>query len=199
MIVRELAEACADDHEVRIAEQLGATNVLLVVRVDIARLFVCGEETMQLKPCFFAKIFASIGIDSSVRYSSSPATSTIFLPPPAPPGFAAISRYSCAEATEPRSARENRSCFMVGKKRREPIYRTKSPNRTRKMPAEHFFGYATNFRSRSVTSLRLKTPAATARVRFSQSSLSGWGFSPLSCRKTRHEPSAARLLPSING
>jgi len=40
----KLAEARADDHEIRIVEHLGAANVLLVVRVDVARLFIRGEE-----------------------------------------------------------------------------------------------------------------------------------------------------------
>jgi hypothetical protein len=44
MIVWELTEARADDHEVRIAEEFGAADVLLVVRVDVARLFVRGEQ-----------------------------------------------------------------------------------------------------------------------------------------------------------
>ena len=41
-----------------------------------------GNNTLHSNPCFWERIFASIGILSSVRYSSSPATSTMVLPPP---------------------------------------------------------------------------------------------------------------------
>ena len=72
------------------------------------------NSTMQLNPCVLAKIFASMGIVSSVRYSSSPATSTTVLPCPAPPGVAAISRYSCAEVKDATRARVRIRIFMVG-------------------------------------------------------------------------------------
>ena len=42
--VRKLAEARADDEQIRICEHLRTTDVLLIVRVDVARLFVRGEK-----------------------------------------------------------------------------------------------------------------------------------------------------------
>ena len=44
MLIWQLTEARTDDQEIRIRQHLGATDVLLVVRVDVARLVVRGEQ-----------------------------------------------------------------------------------------------------------------------------------------------------------
>ena len=61
--------------------------------------------------------------------------------------------------------------------------------------------HPSSFRSVAVISSRPSSPAATARVRFSQSSTLSVssGRSPFSLRKTRQVASATRLLPSTKG
>ena len=56
------------------------------------------KSTTQSKPYFWLRILASIGQDSSLRYSSSPESRTIFLPL-AVPGFAGSRSQSSACAT----------------------------------------------------------------------------------------------------
>ena len=44
MLVRKLTETRANDEQVCVLQRLGATDVLLVIRIDVARLFVRGEK-----------------------------------------------------------------------------------------------------------------------------------------------------------
>ena len=59
--------------------------------------------------------------------------------------------------------------------------------------------FGSSFRSRRVASSRSISLVATARVSSSHSGPSTFGSIPLRRRKTMHAPSAARLLPSMNG
>ena len=61
------------------------------------------------------------------------------------------------------------------------------------------FRFGKSFRSRCVASSRSIALAATAKVNSSHSGPSALDSIPFKRRKTRHAPSAARLLPSMNG
>lgn len=60
-------------------------------------------------------------------------------------------------------------------------------------------GFGNSLRSRCVASSRSIALAATASVNSSHSGPSVFGSIPLSRKNTIHAPSAARLLPSMNG
>ena len=57
----QLAEARADDHQLGIVQHLGAANVLLIVGVDEAFLFVGGEEHHTIEAMGFRQDLSQHG------------------------------------------------------------------------------------------------------------------------------------------
>ena len=75
-------------------------------------------RTVQSKPCRVARIFASCDSASSLRYSSSPLTSTTFfpLPGPSPPGTTSVVDWGVLESA-PATAVENRRQQAIAARR----------------------------------------------------------------------------------
>ena len=85
-------------------------------RLDGNATLEWAKTTVQWNPCFWLRILPSIGIDSSVRYSSSPATRTIRLPLPPSAGSNTNVWSSAGTATAPNSRKR-------GAKLRRPVGR----------------------------------------------------------------------------
>ena len=50
-----MAETRADNHEIRIVQRLGATNILLIVGIDEAFLFIRGKEHHAIEAMRFCQ------------------------------------------------------------------------------------------------------------------------------------------------
>ena len=83
---------------------------------------------------------------------------------------------------------DRRACIVAAASRGRPV---QTPS--------GFFPHSKSIRKVAAISSRESKLAATASVRFSQSSLSGAVLYPLIFRNTRHAPKATRLFPSTNG